>query len=164
MSGEGGGGPLYLARTADPGLRLITVSPFLRVISYIETKVSIRGVCITATHSHRDKATSLFTHPALRLLPWRMRLDAWRRAAGPRVEEGKILTYPCSNAATLVMEDEVISQTELKPAPQRTNMIGFCEVAGRSLPVRVPISSVAGRRVWRGGSGQRGRRAPPLPA
>lgn len=77
-------------------------------------------------------------------------------ATGRFIEEGKILTYPCSNTATLVMEDEVISQTELKPAPQRTNMIGFCEASGRTLPRQVPISSVAGSG-RPGGPGRGGR-------
>lgn len=39
-------------------------------------------------------------------------------------------------------------------------MIGFCEVAARSLLLRVPISSVAGRRVWRGGSASGGAQLP----
>lgn len=68
------------------------------------------------------------------------------------MEEGKILTYPCSNAATLVMEDEVISQTELKPAPQRTNMIGFCEVAAGPSRSGFPLAQLQA-----GGSGAAGR-------
>lgn len=147
------------ARRTRPQINHCQALP--RVVSHTGTKISIpespSPPRTARRHTHGPHHHTPTRRPAPAVAPRR-----GTRAAAPLVE-GKILTYPCSNAATLVMEDEVISQTELKPAPQRTNMIGFCEASGRTLPRQVPISSVAGSgrpagRAGRGGAGWGGRR------
>lgn len=113
----------------DLAQRLITVSSSLCIIFYIQTNLNwdtsmymncmkwslfLYGFCLCA------KSELLNIHLSTR----RPTFDHKKH----KTSEEKKMNLTGFERPALVMEDEVIYQTELKPAPQRTNMIGFCEV------------------------------------